>query len=387
MQNTKSILDKIPFDSLPKIWIDPKIRQNPNINKDTLWLIFSLSLIINRKENSCTPTISQLCKITGYSKNTLKEIIQQMVNAGWLEVVERLTQSGDRTSNQYILKIKEVGFLVFEAFDGVEIRLGEDSNEIIENKTECVAKYVGVGQNLTDGGSKIGLETLPSSQPSFLSSSIPSLQDFQNFDIDESMEQLLAMTLNVEIPLIKLAFICYKTDPKYLTNPPKNPLNTFKRWLQNEKLDEAILKTKIQKSQDAITVGAIKLAGSGYLNNTPSKTSEASKRYGKSPYTLDATNYKTKQIFELKKRDCELDYDVKVINFQQAKELWKETDKSETDKSEFEFNKNLTNLIDPKKVAKINVDMTDEEKETKRQAMAADLLQKRKEMIAKRNKI
>ena len=117
------------------------------------------------------------------------------------------------------------------------------------------------------------------------------------------------------------------------------------------------------------------------------KTSEASKRYGKPPHTLDATNFKTKQIFELKKRDCELDYDVKVINFQQAKELWKETDKSETDKSEFEFNKNLTNLIDPKKVAKINVDMTDEEKETKRQVIAADLLQKRKEMIAKRNKI
>jgi hypothetical protein len=222
-----------------KITIDTRILHTPGFNENHNWVFTKLGQYLGAYEDRF-PSIAKLQKWTGWGKNKVIKVTDELNEMGLILKTVRYRKSGGNSSNEYKINTKLVRYVVETCYDGVTFT-GEEEDQNPEPQTSIPA----VSQNQTP--QHIVSEKLPET-PNVLLDGVP------KSNTAVSQNQTLILSNNISLnTLLENSEKKINSENQELT-PEQEPPTNLKDKIKNAIKSSEHYQSNIRAIKNAIEI-------------------------------------------------------------------------------------------------------------------------------------
>lgn len=241
------------------IQLNPKIMQINGFDENCLWMVCKMIDImkkykVNKFKNST------LQKYTNWGKNKVIQITDKLEE---LKIISKNTTTknyGGQGANSYRILTGFIGWTENMKDQEFEITDEEKDDKVsvsqnqtpLENDNFFVLKpNTAVSQNQTPIKQLLPISLNTSYLPKTETDEKTSLLEyFQKFELSEDLSSLIQMNHKLTPSEIQELFLIFKSESKYLENPPSNSQKTFLNWVQIKVIQKAETNAKLREIQE-----------------------------------------------------------------------------------------------------------------------------------------
>ena len=113
------------MNKVTHIAFDANMFHNQELNENHIWFLSKLALYLGQYD-SMIPRNATLQKWTGWGKNKVIKVCDELVEMGYLKVDQRFRKSGGCTSNSYQIVTKQIKITSEQTFEGENIEITDE---------------------------------------------------------------------------------------------------------------------------------------------------------------------------------------------------------------------------------------------------------------------